>query len=234
MTLGDLIKEYRIENKISMAEFASLSGMSKAYISLLEKNKNPKTGKEITPSIDIIKKVSDVIGIDFDDVFNSIDSTTKIVVGIKKTNNTIEKESLPSNILPLPKTKKVPLLGSIACGEPILAVENIEDYIDMDNEIHADFALKCKGDSMINARIFNGDIVYIRKQEHVENGEIAAVLIHGMESEAEATLKRFYNEGDKIRLCAENPLYPDQIFREEGMNSIHVLGKAVAFLSAVK
>lgn len=80
MTLGDLIKEYRTENEMSMAEFASKSGLSKAYISLLEKNKHPKTGKEITPSIDVIKKVADTIGRDFDDVFSSIDSTTKIVV----------------------------------------------------------------------------------------------------------------------------------------------------------
>ena len=80
MTLGDLIKEYRTENELSMAEFASKSGLSKAYISLLEKNKHPKTGKEITPSIDVIKKVADAIGRDFDDVFSSIDSTTKIVV----------------------------------------------------------------------------------------------------------------------------------------------------------
>ena len=80
MTLGDLIKKYREDNDLSMADFAEKSGLSKAYVSLLEKNKNPKTGKEITPSVDIIKKVADAIGMDFDDVFSSIDSTTKIVV----------------------------------------------------------------------------------------------------------------------------------------------------------
>lgn len=80
MTLGDLIKKYRKDNDLSMADFAEKSGLSKAYVSLLEKNKNPKTGKEITPSVDIIKKVADAIGMDFDEVFSSIDSTTKIVV----------------------------------------------------------------------------------------------------------------------------------------------------------
>ena len=141
---------------------------------------------------------------------------------------------LASNIIPLPETKKVPLLGTIACGEPILAVENVADYVDMDADTHADFALRCKGDSMINARIFDGDIVYIRKQDTVENGEIAAVLIDGTESESEATLKRYYNEGDKIRLSAENPMYKDQTFHGEAMNSVRVIGKAVAFISAVK
>lgn len=142
--------------------------------------------------------------------------------------------NLPGNIIPMPPTRKVPLLGTIACGEPILAVENIEDYVDMDAATHADFALRCKGDSMINARIFSGDIVYIRKQETVENGEIAAVLINGVESEADATLKRVYIEGNKIRLCAENPMYADQIFFENDMNKVRIIGKAVAFLSAVK
>lgn len=144
------------------------------------------------------------------------------------------EETLASNIIPLPETKKVPLLGTIACGEPILAVENVADYVDMDADTHADFALRCKGDSMINARIFDGDIVYIRKQEAVENGEIAAVLIDGTESESEATLKRYYNEGDKIRLSAENPMYKDQTFHGESMNSVRVIGKAVAFISMVR
>lgn len=145
-----------------------------------------------------------------------------------------ESPAMASNIIPMPPTKKVPLLGSIACGEPILAVENIDTYVEMDATVHADFALRCKGDSMINARIFSGDIVYIRKQETVENGEIAAVLINGVESEADATLKRVYIEGNKIRLCAENPLYADQIFFENDMNKVRIIGKAVAFLSAVK
>lgn len=142
--------------------------------------------------------------------------------------------NLPGNIIPMPPTRKVPLLGSIACGEPILAVETIDTYVEMDATVHADFALCCKGDSMINARIFSGDIVYIRKQETVENGEIAAVLINGVESEADATLKRVYIEGNKIRLCAENPMYADQIFFENDMNKVRIIGKAVAFLSAVK
>lgn len=139
---------------------------------------------------------------------------------------------LASNIIPLPETKKVPLLGTIACGEPILAVENVADYVDMDADTHADFALRCKGDSMINARIFDGDIVYIRKQDTVENGEIAAVLVNGMESEA--TLKRVYTSDDSIRLCAANPMYPDKIFEKENMNDVRIIGKAVAFLSTVK
>lgn len=137
-----------------------------------------------------------------------------------------------SNIIPLPETKKIPLLGTIACGEPVLAVENTSNFVDITTDIHADFALRCKGDSMINARIFNGDIVYIRKQDTVENGEIAAVLVNDLETEA--TLKRVYTSCDSIRLCAANPIYPDKIFEKEKMNDVRIIGKAVAFLSSVK
>lgn len=135
----------------------------------------------------------------------------------------------PDNIIPLPKMKKIPLLGTIACGEPILAAENIEALINADENLNADFALRCKGDSMINARIFDGDIVYIREQPDVEDGEIAAVLIG-----EEATLKRVYEYPSKVVLRPENPLYDDMIYSKEEMNEVRILGKAVAFLSAVR
>lgn len=154
-----------------------------------------------------------------------------IMTGESEDLNTFSTSAL--NVIPLPKTKKVPLLGTIACGEPILATENIEAYIDMDSDVHADFALRCQGDSMINARIMDGDIVFIRKQDTVENGEIAAVLMDDC-SESQATLKRVYISDDKIRLCAENPNYQDMIFFEEDMNKVRIIGKAIAFFSAVK
>lgn len=135
----------------------------------------------------------------------------------------------PDNIIPLPKMKKIPLLGTIACGEPILATENIEALINADENLNADFALRCKGDSMINARIFDGDIVYIREQPDVGDGEIAAVLIG-----EEATLKRIYKYPTKVVLRPENPLYDDMIYSKEEMNEVRILGKAVAFLSAVR
>jgi repressor LexA len=133
------------------------------------------------------------------------------------------------NIIPLPNTKKIPLLGKIACGDPITAVENIEDYVEVPEFTYADFALTCQGDSMINARIMDGDIVYIRQQPEVENGEIAAVLIDG-----EATLKRvFYGKGS-IMLQAENPAYQPMMFSKEEILDVRILGKATYFLSKVK
>ncbi|MCM1365078.1 MAG: helix-turn-helix domain-containing protein [Faecalibacterium sp.] len=136
---------------------------------------------------------------------------------------------LPSNIIPLPTTKLVPLVGTIACGKPILAEENIEDYVKADESIPADFALRCKGDSMINSRIYDGDIVYIRKQSDVDDGEIAAVLIGD-----EATLKKVYKYPNKIVLRASNPIYDDMIYTDAELENIIILGKAVAFLSLVR
>ena len=128
-----------------------------------------------------------------------------------------------------PQTKQIPILGTIACGAPIPAQEHIESYTELPSAIHADFALICKGDSMAGARIFDGDIVYIRAQEQVENGEIAAVLIDG-----EATLKRVRCFEDRISLEPENPTYRPLILWAEDMNRARILGKAVAFTSIIK
>lgn len=136
----------------------------------------------------------------------------------------------PANIIPFPEMNRVPLIGAIACGAPILAEEHIEDYVDMPKHVRADFALTCKGDSMINARIFDGDIVYIRQQDTVENGEIAAVL----NGDGEATLKRIRLFDDHIALEPENPLYKPLVYWGEEMNTIHIIGKAVAFTSTVR
>lgn len=139
-------------------------------------------------------------------------------------------DSTPTNIIPLPEMRKIPLVGTIACCVPILAEEHIEDYIDIPKHIRADFALMCKGDSMINARIFDGDIVYIRQQDMVENGDIAAVLI----DDGEATLKRVRLFDDHISLEPENPMYKPIVFWNEEMNTVRIIGKAVAFTSAVR
>ena len=150
-----------------------------------------------------------------------------------RDNFTVTRSSIPaaSNIIPMPEKRQVPLLGTIACGEPILATENIEDYVAIPKELPGDFALTCKGDSMINARIFDGDIVYIRQQDTVENGEIAAVLIDN-----EATLKRvrFLPQG-MLMLQAENPKYPPiYIGGDDETRNVRILGKAVAFQSDIR
>jgi len=149
--------------------------------------------------------------------------------GINKSDLIDESltHSIP-NTMPLPKIKKVPLIGTIACGMPILASENFDEMIAVPEYINADFCLRCKGDSMINARIRDGDIVYIHQQPTVENGEIAAILI-----DEEATLKRVYSYPDKIILQPENPRYEPLVYIREEMNDIQIIGKAIYFTSAI-
>lgn len=122
------------------------------------------------------------------------------------------------------KKEKLPILGSIACGKPIMAEEYFEGYVYADAKFHADFCLRAQGDSMINARIYDGDIVFIRQQPVVENGEIAAVAI-----DDEVTLKRVYVGDNFIEFWAENPRFRPMIYRKEDFDSFRIIGKAVAF-----
>lgn len=137
-----------------------------------------------------------------------------------------ERATRPRNIIDKPQTNRVPILGTIACGEPILAEQNYEGFTDAPVK-NCDFCLRCKGDSMINAGINDGDIVYIKKVDEVQNGKIAAVLIDG-----EATLKRVYRFPDRLLLQPANPAYPDQIYTET--NDIKILGLAVAYTAYIK
>ena len=133
------------------------------------------------------------------------------------------------NVYKLDKIK-LPMLGKVACGEPIFADEDRESYIMIGTDIGADFCLQCQGDSMINARIHDGDIVFVKKTDIVENGEIAVVII-----DDEATLKRFfyYREQNLVILKPENPKYQDIILTGEQLNQVRVIGRAVAFQSDV-
>lgn len=161
---------------------------------------------------------------------NFYESTVDYLVGRSSTNvDYTPAPELPSNVIPLPTMERTPLLGAIACGAPILAEEHIEDFVDKPAHIRADFALTCKGDSMINARIFDGDIVYIRQQDTVDSGEIAAVLV-----DSEATLKRVRLFDDHISLEPENPQYRPLVLWGDEMNTVRILGKAVAFTSTVR
>lgn len=152
---------------------------------------------------------------------NTKDATTYAGQGYGK--------EIPPGFMPMPKFVKKPRLGTIACGKPILAVEEAEVFDDVPEGINCDFTLKCKGDSMINARVFDGDIVYIRQQDMVDNGDIAAVLI-----DDETTLKRVRLFKDHIVLEPENPMYKPLVYWGEEMNTVRILGKAVAFTSAIR
>ena len=142
--------------------------------------------------------------------------------GVRRTDLTENNEVQQA---PLKNAHSIPIIGNIAAGTPILAEENIVDYFLIDSRVNADFALNVKGDSMINADIFDGDIVFIRKQPTLENGEIGAILL-----ENEATLKRFSKTNDSVILQAENPSMTDWP-RVYTSGNIQVLGKLVGVYS---
>ena len=130
---------------------------------------------------------------------------------------------LPDNLLPL-QLRRYPLLGDIACGKPIVAQDNGDSYVSA-ADTEADFCLIAKGDSMVGARIYDGDEVFIQQTDMVNNGEIAAVVL-----DDEATLKRlyYYPTEQKLVLSPENPAYEPLVFTGEELNHVHILGRAVA------
>jgi repressor LexA len=133
------------------------------------------------------------------------------------------------NVMPV-SVKQLPVLGDIACGMPIYAEERHESFVTVADQLDADFCLKAHGDSMTGARIFDGDVVFIRSQATVENGEIAAVIIND-----EATLKRVYyypNEG-KLVLSPENPRYAPLVYIGRELEAVKIIGKAIAFQSFI-
>ena len=135
-----------------------------------------------------------------------------------------KKPTIPPGFEPMPKMKKIPLIGAIACGEPITAEQNIEKMVDVPEYIRCDFSLTCHGDSMVDAGIHDKDVVYIRIQPEVENGEIAAVRIDG-----EATLKRVYYNPGTLTLMPANPACAPMIYTGPQLEEVHIEGKAVGW-----
>lgn len=173
------------------------------------------------PRMDKVEKIAAWFGILKSQLME--DSTHQKIVEIPKGFNRI------------PSYHMVPVIGEIACGTPILAEENIESYEPCPSFIHADFCLHCRGNSMIGAEIHDGDIVFIRSQSVVDDGQIAAVQIDGnTDEEYHATLKRFYQSGDTVTLMAENSSIAPMVFTKDDINRIHIAGRAVYCLSKIK
>ena len=206
MTIGSRIRYCREKSNMTLEELAKIVGVSRQTLSRYE------TGVINTIPSDRIEQIAE-----------ALKTTPAYIMGWDV------KTTLPDNILPLPRTYDVPLVGTIACGDPILAIEETEETVPVPEHIKADFALRCQGDSMINARIFDSDIVYIRKQPDVESGEIAAILIQD-----EVTLKRVRKYDDHIALEPANPMYEPLVYWRKDIDKIQILGKAVAFTSTIK
>lgn len=207
MEIYERIKQRRKEIGLSAEDVAERLNVSPATIYRYEKNDIKKFPTEI------LKPLADVLCTTPEYLMGWTDDISASVKNLSIVNT----------------VKKIPLIGKIACGQPILAQENWEELILLPENVSADFALRCQGNSMIDARINDGDIVYIKSQSQVDNGSIAAVLIDN-----EATLKRFYQQDNKVILQPENKEYQPLIYVGDEINDIRIIGKATYFLSKVE
>ncbi len=209
MTLGDLVKQYRAEHKLTMDEFSQKCGLSKGYISMLEKNKNPQTKKPIAPALSTIKQIASAMDLDFNYVLSLLDKTQK--VSLQNTSSYV----------------KIPVLGYVAAGIPADAIENIVDWEEIPQAV-ADkgdyFGLVINGDSM-EPRICKGDIVIVKKQSDVESGDIAIVIVDG----DEGTCKKVIKNQAGINLVSLNPKYEPIFYTWEEVESLPVVinGKVI-------
>lgn len=209
MEMNRRIKERRLALNLTQEELAQRLGLQKSAIAKYESGRVENIKRSVLAKMAEILECSPTYLMGWDD----------------------EQPFAPSysNIFPLQRTR-FPLLGPIACGEPIFCNEDRESYVEAGTDIHADFCLKARGDSMTGARIMDGDIVFIQKDAELVNGQIYAVAI-----DDEATLKRVYYDetAQELRLLAENPKYPTMVYSGERLAHVHVLGKAIAFQSDV-
>ena len=209
MTFGEKLKKARQQANLSQKEMADkLEINARTYGSYERDERDVSTA--------VLLKICNVLHISSDELLDTD--------AVRSANI----YDFP-NISPV-HLKRFRMLGEIACGEPIWAEEDKESYVMADTDIHADFCLKAKGDSMVNARINDGDVVFIQQTDIVRNGEIAAVIIDN-----EATLKRvyYYPDKNKLVLNPENPRYEPLVYLKEELEQIRILGRAVYFMSAL-
>lgn len=205
-TLYDRIKSRRTELGLTVEELAHKMGYKdKSSISKIENGKADIPQSKIAAFADALQ------------------TTPAYLMGWEEQPEP-KKPTIPPGFEPMPKMKKIPLIGAIACGEPITAEQNIEKMVDVPENIRCDFSLTCHGDSMVDAGIHDKDVVYIRIQPEVKNGEIAAVRIDG-----EATLKRVYYNPGTLTLMPANPAYAPMVYTGSQLEEVHIEGKAVGW-----
>lgn len=215
MTIGEIVKRYREENDLSQRQFAIRCGLSNGYIAMLERNVNPATGKPIIPGIIQVRSIAHAMGMDLDELIRMVDGNVRVSLSsdIKRT----------SDIEPY----RVPLVGEVAAGQPILADERRGDYVD--SPFEADYALVIKGDSMAPTYI-EDDVVYIHKQPDIDyEGQVAVVLL-----DDSATVKHVYKQPEGLLLVSDNPKWQPMYKAYKDYDSVRILGKVCGFTRMYK
>lgn len=209
MSVGERIKQRRLELNLSVDELAEKLNKNRATIYRYENNEIENMPTSV---LEPLAKV--------------LQTTPAHLMGWEDENKDPILENIPGIITPV-QMKRIPILGTIACGDPIFAQENYDGYFMIDKNLpEADFILKAKGDSMIEAHIFDGDLVFLRKASDVDDGQIAAVLI-----DDEATLKRVSRDKDTVILQPCNKDYKPIIVQEKDDKQVLILGEMVGVYS---
>lgn len=207
MTIGQRIKKLRERNGLTQQQFAEILGVTDGAVSSWEKDAyNPRMG--------VFQKIQDHFGV----------SKSYLIDG----ENELSVSQTTDGVLPYPdlipvQKKRIPLFGGIAAGDPIPANQEYDTYVEADSDVHCDYALRVDGDSM-DPTVRLGDLVFIRRQDDVDDGDIAAVLI-----DDSATLKRVYHVKNGLTLTSDNAKYPPRAVTYPEHDTIRILGKAVAF-----
>lgn len=207
---GSILKNLRTSRGITQGELATMLDVSRSTVGMYETG-----GRE--PDFETMEAIADIFNVDMDYLMGRTQVERKHPISPPR-------EKIPPGFQPLPEMMQVPLIGTIACGTPILAEQNIKSYIGVPATWRADFALECHGDSM-SPTICDGDVVCIRSQPEVEQGQIAAVRIG-----EEATLKHCYYQNGVVQLIADNPaVCPPMVYTGQQLEEIEVEGLAVGF-----
>lgn len=207
---GSILKDLRTSRGITQGELATMLEASRSTVGMYETG-----GRE--PDFETMEAIADIFNVDMDYLMGRSQVERKHPISPPR-------KEIPPGFQPLPEMAQVPLIGSIACGTPITAEQNIKSYIGVPAAWRADFALECHGDSMAPT-ICDGDVVCIRSQPEVEQGQIAAVRIG-----EEATLKHCYYQNGVVQLIADNPaVCPPMVYTGPDLEDIEVEGLAVGF-----
>ncbi|WP_018659868.1 helix-turn-helix domain-containing protein [Allofustis seminis] len=236
MHLGEIIKQYRTKHNINMRDFAELSDLSRAYISVLERNKNPNSGDPVIPSITTIHKLANAMNMDFDDLIISLDGDQLVSLDNSESKNnskssTLQKINDVSELLSEYRQEKVYhfaehqleqqrleehyadyVVGQTAAGEPLVGQQPVP-FVGLET-----IRLMVNGDSM-EPDFFDGDIIEYKPQPVLENGELGVFAVNGG-----ITMKRFKTNGE-VRLQSLNEKYEDLVIQEK--DDFKILGKVI-------
>ena len=235
MPLSEIVKIFRREFMIPMDQLAADSGLSKAYISMIENNKNPRTGKPIVPSIDTLRKLASGMRMDLDTLLAVMDGNQPVRVafssiyknrhaevsyekGTDADDDTVYGHTVPA--------VRIPVLGRVAAGIPIDAIEEIIDYEEITDDMAKTgeyFGLLIRGDSM-EPKISNGDVVIVKKQDDADDGDLVIAIVNGNEGCCKRIKK--YDDGT-IALVSTNPAYSPMFFTasEQTETPVRIVGK---------